>query len=178
MKYKVGDRVKVREDLIAHKAYGTNIVNDDMFKLRGQIVTIEEIHSSCYLIKNDGWAWTDEMFSGLAEPTFNDDIDTIGHCANCGVEFHIHKEPTPLIKTDSNAPAYSYGYCTADGQCRIDESGLTKREYIAGLAMQGLLAGNYKELASNIGIPASPEILKYAVKYADALITELNKPKP
>jgi hypothetical protein len=23
---------------------------------------------------------------------FNDDIDTIGNCANCGVEFHIHKE--------------------------------------------------------------------------------------
>ncbi len=22
---------------------------------------------------------------------FNGDIDTIGHCANCGVEFHIHK---------------------------------------------------------------------------------------
>lgn len=22
----------------------------------------------------------------------SDDIDTTGHCANCGVEFHIHKE--------------------------------------------------------------------------------------
>lgn len=26
------------------------------------------------------------------ELKFTDDIDTIGHCANCGVEFHIHKE--------------------------------------------------------------------------------------
>ncbi len=26
-----------------------------------------------------------------AEKTFTDDIDTIGTCANCGVEFHIHK---------------------------------------------------------------------------------------
>lgn len=33
-----------------------------------------------YLIKKD------------MEIKFTDDIDTVGNCANCGVEFHIHKE--------------------------------------------------------------------------------------
>ena len=49
--------------------------------------------------------------------------------------------------------------------------GLTKREYFAGLAMQGLLASvhyasNYKDGA----------IVSQSVKIADALLEELDKP--
>lgn len=46
--------------------------------------------------------------------------------------------------------------------------GLTKREYFAAMAMQGLLAAN----AFN-GAPKS--IAKYAVDYADELIDALNQ---
>ncbi len=46
-----------------------------------------------------------------------------------------------------------------------DFVGLTKREYFAGLAMQGINAsGNYR-----------PEISALAVKQADALLLELSK---
>lgn len=35
----------------------------------------------------------------MTDKRFSDDIDTIGKCANCGVEFHIHKElPTKKMK--------------------------------------------------------------------------------
>ena len=52
-----------------------------------------------------------------------------------------------------------------------DWYGLTKREYFAGLAMQGLLAHT-----GSFGEPGSPGVLaNRSVEMADALIAELNK---
>jgi hypothetical protein len=48
--------------------------------------------------------------------------------------------------------------------------GLTKREYFAAMAMQGLLANSFRSPTSYIESNA-----EYAVNYADALIAELNK---
>jgi hypothetical protein len=61
--------------------------------------------------------------------------------------------------------------CASDGS---HQPGLTKREYFAGLAMQGVLSQNSKysptpKLAANIAIRA--------VQIADALLEELNKSK-
>lgn len=54
---------------------------------------------------------------------------------------------------------------------RLMESGLTKREYFAAMAMQGLLAfGNSESYVREETLPSA------AVKFADALIKELNKP--
>ncbi len=46
--------------------------------------------------------------------------------------------------------------------------GLTKREYFAALAMQGLCANPNTELHYNV-------CAQYAIQYVDALIAELNK---
>ena len=75
MKYKVGDKVRVRDDLEIGKWYSMNnrtfsdFVNSEMVKFKGEDVTI--LDDKCfgmYLVKEDGgkWHWTDEMFSGLA----------------------------------------------------------------------------------------------------------------
>lgn len=48
--------------------------------------------------------------------------------------------------------------------------GLTKREYFAAMAMQGLLVNGMQ-----LGMTHEEEISKQAVVYADALISELNK---
>jgi hypothetical protein len=45
--------------------------------------------------------------------------------------------------------------------------GLTKREYFASMALQGILANSYL-------IPEIEHQTKFAVKYADALIEALN----
>lgn len=51
--------------------------------------------------------------------------------------------------------------------------GLTKREYFAALAMQGLLAGSNWP-----GVVIGPcQIADHAVEFADALLAELDKPK-
>lgn len=82
------------------------------------------------------------------------------------------------MKINANDPINRIDYNYHDEYGRLhrekDNIGLTKREYFAAMAMQGLLAGNYKEIASNVGIPAKTKVLQYAIQYADALITELN----
>lgn len=72
-KYKVGDRVVVREDLhygrynmISTGGYNTAI--DEMLCMAGRVVTIvsdEFANSSGYRIKEFSCGWTDEMFAGL-----------------------------------------------------------------------------------------------------------------
>lgn len=71
--------------------------------------------------------------------------------------------------SDKHSPAFP----AIDGSTAFYERGLTKREYFAGLALQGLLASlgqhdvtHYDELASD------------AVMAADALLTELKKTQP
>lgn len=69
MKYKAGDKVRVREDLKVGKFYGDKYFNSHMAEFAGQTVTII-YKGSAYYIKEaaEKWVWTDEMFSGLAEP--------------------------------------------------------------------------------------------------------------
>jgi len=48
--------------------------------------------------------------------------------------------------------------------------GLTKREYFAGLAMQGILAKNFDNNGENL-----EETISDALEYADELLKQLNK---
>jgi len=54
------------------------------------------------------------------------------------------------------------------------QQGLTKREYFAGLAMQGVLSHNSKYSPTP---NQAADIAMYAVQIADALLEELNKTK-
>lgn len=69
MKYKVGDKVRVRRDF-ADKSYcmedGVHswCVTNEMLELRGRVVTINEAFISGYRINDFPCWWTDEMFEG------------------------------------------------------------------------------------------------------------------
>ena len=72
------------------------------------------------------------------------------------------------MKTEQDQPAHptmEQGSDSVGLPCVYTTPGLTKREYFAGLAMQGLIsvATNYGNLAA------------FSVRAADTLITELNK---
>lgn len=70
MRYKVGDKVRVRSDLEESETYGDQTFVKQMEKYKGKLVTISEEHPRFYYIKEDkdeNWCWTDEMFEGLAE---------------------------------------------------------------------------------------------------------------
>ncbi len=51
------------------------------------------------------------------------------------------------------------------------QAGLTKREYFAGLAMQGMMAN--RDLTSKL----CSEVAKWSVEMADALLVELERTK-
>lgn len=69
---------------------------------------------------------------------------------------------------NSNKSAFSYGF--ANEQDYHHEQGLTKREYFAGLAMQGLCANYLRENVTGWNIST---YAKEAVAIADELIKQL-----
>lgn len=73
MKYKVGDKVKIREDLEVDKIYDSWDCSDDMVQYGGRIATIVKCHDDSYQIDVDDkfYNWTDGMFEDIKE-----DIDT------------------------------------------------------------------------------------------------------
>lgn len=77
MKYKVGDKVKIREDLKSGKNYGKVYCNDSMPDMAGKIVTIQGIYDTrekIYNIEEMGYRWSEKMFEGKAEdPVPNND---------------------------------------------------------------------------------------------------------
>ena len=70
-KYKIGDKVKVRGDLVIDKIYGSDSFTNGMIYFRGKEVTIETVldrDTDKYIIKElTEYNWTNEMFEGLAK---------------------------------------------------------------------------------------------------------------
>ena len=54
-------------------------------------------------------------------------------------------------------------------------SGLTKREYFAGLAMQGLLTTKGVEIDKSYASKEPVDVIKKAIQYADELLKQLDK---
>lgn len=67
MRYKVGDKVRVRRDLNEDMTCNEFIVTTPMADKAGDIVTISAVHRRCYHIVECGCAWTDEMFDPVED---------------------------------------------------------------------------------------------------------------
>lgn len=87
MKYKIGDKVRVRDDIEAFKEYkmdgSKNLawVTPGMLKFRGETLTITKIDRyGMYSVNEDNgdWCWVDEMFSGLVTDRLKVIITTDG----------------------------------------------------------------------------------------------------
>ena len=72
MKYKIGDKVKVRTDLIVNGVYGSQSFMPEMKPYAGKIYTISETYfgNNSYEFEEIDWYWTDEMIEGLVETSF------------------------------------------------------------------------------------------------------------
>lgn len=90
MKYKVGDKVRVRRDLKAYEIYGSNMLTKSMEKFVGKTVTISGVGITSYTIEEMEVAyWTDEMFEPVEEElTAEEAIKVLAdmcarECKNC-----------------------------------------------------------------------------------------------
>ena len=72
--------------------------------------------------------------------------------------------------SETNGNEFAYPIFDDAGLCHDNETGLTKREYFASMAMQGIAAN------PNLKKDGSPEwVSEWSVKYADELVKALNK---
>lgn len=64
MKYEIGDKVKVRNDLIHKKHYGGILFVDSMRHLCGKIAIIDDIKLCSIYLRESSYGWSKEMFEG------------------------------------------------------------------------------------------------------------------
>lgn len=79
MKYKVGDKVRVREDLLKEECYDGYYVDPVMGEFAGRVVTISFIIDSTNQCKikedNEAWFWAEEMFEPLESENTTDETN-------------------------------------------------------------------------------------------------------
>lgn len=105
MKYKIGDKVKVREDIEAWGRYGHELVTPIMAEFAGKLVTISKIYNEvkAYDINDDKgvWAWTDEMFEDAPKFKVGDMVVKVSD----DKDYILRKGWVgTVIKVDTNSP--------------------------------------------------------------------------
>ena len=72
MRFKIGDKVRVKKDLEVDKDYGNYyVVVEDMKEYKGKEFIIHEVWRNCYRLKDIGYYWTDEMLEPVEEGEIN-----------------------------------------------------------------------------------------------------------
>ena len=69
-KFKVGDKVRVREGLVVDKFYGDMYCYPFMDKIGGEILTVDSVQNIYYGVKENACYWSDEMLES-AEKTLD-----------------------------------------------------------------------------------------------------------
>lgn len=69
--YRVGDKVRIRKDLVLGRRYVSACVAHKMALYRGETTSIKRVHDGCYdlVVDNGEWDWTDEMLEPVGKPT-------------------------------------------------------------------------------------------------------------
>ncbi len=65
MKFKVGDKVRVREDLEVFTKYGNYTFVKGMEEYKGKEFIIDEVCTDYYRLKDIGYCWIDEMLEPI-----------------------------------------------------------------------------------------------------------------
>ena len=78
MKYKVGDKVRVRKDLVAGNFYGKDYYISSMDEFKGGKYVITKIWDQCYQINNFGYWWSEEMFESVDDDLLEYALEKLG----------------------------------------------------------------------------------------------------
>lgn len=106
MRYKAGDRVRVRKDLVVGDVYGGILFDKKMCSWLGKIVEISKVYTGYYRICDGAlFAWADNMLEPITDLTTSEVIafgqvmcNTERLCSNC-----------PVMKI-----RFKYGYCSCE----------------------------------------------------------------
>jgi len=82
-KYQVGDKVRVRSDLIIDEGYGGTFFISVMKQYCGKILTISHVNPGDYKVEENDWYWSDEMFEEKVENMFTKKDLKTGMIATC-----------------------------------------------------------------------------------------------
>lgn len=98
MKYKVGDKVKIRKDLLLGELYGSCLFVGDMQNLCGKTVRITEVNEELehYRIDSSHRYWTDKMFEDK--------------------DIHIHTEGNQVIAINEETGKCGVARCHPDDE--------------------------------------------------------------
>lgn len=96
MKYKVGDKVRIREDLLIDKKYDGCRFTSSMTVFLGKIVTIREVYENInrYKIEEDYeiWVWAGEMFEPLESENQADETNVSEEWVSCKDDAESHAD--------------------------------------------------------------------------------------
>ena len=97
MKYKVGDKARVRSDLKENAIYGGEIFARDMAEYLGETVEITKVLGDVYYIKGTEreWRWTDEMFEPVEEMSAAEALEILSEI--CMKQVTCYKCPIQCI---------------------------------------------------------------------------------
>ena len=87
MKYKVGDKVRVKNNLQDDVFYGKVPYAKTMEKYKGEVLTIDSISKDYYFVKEDygKFKWTDEMLEPVEEMSAEEAIKLSGKLCSSSV---------------------------------------------------------------------------------------------
>lgn len=140
MKYKVGDKVKVRSDLVKDNWYGHYVYVSAMDNFKGE-QTIREVRDDGYLIYGcSNYCWTDEMFEDMEENKMDNNNITV-NMENLSQEERstllslIEKANKPKNKVWKPESDEMYYYSCSDGfikEATWDNINVDKNRYAIG----------------------------------------------
>ena len=78
MKYKIGDKVRVRKDLEPGNFYGKDYYISSMDKFKGEKCIITDIWDQSYQINNFGYWWSEEMFESIDDDLLEYALEKLG----------------------------------------------------------------------------------------------------
>ena len=82
MKYVVGEKVRVKKDLVEGQGYGDLTFSESMGAYKGKVVTIKYVGSSYYTIRGNSNYWSEEMFEDYVKKSRQEEytedlVDTV-----------------------------------------------------------------------------------------------------
>lgn len=103
MKYKVGDKVRIREDLLIDKKYDGCRFTSSMTVFLGKIVTIRKVYENInrYKIEEDYeiWVWAGEMFEPLESENQADETNVSDEWVLCKDDTESHADATEAAES-------------------------------------------------------------------------------